>query len=126
MPYHWIFQARKDICTVIHYLLTRQASGRFPCVEYILTKHNIFDALLTGHDDHNIAFQCGAIFRDCMKHESLCKASLTVRPTTLACSHSDSTLFVLSSSTTSRSFSPPQTRLPSVSPLMPLQQFERC
>jgi len=71
-------KARKDIGTVIHYLLGRNANGRWPCVEYIAQRPAIFEYLLAGHDDYNIAFQCGSILRDCMKHEALCRCALTV------------------------------------------------
>eukprot|EP01125_Pyxidicula_operculata_P008198 TRINITY_DN2767_c1_g2_i6.p1 TRINITY_DN2767_c1_g2~~TRINITY_DN2767_c1_g2_i6.p1 ORF type:complete len:330 (-),score=65.63 TRINITY_DN2767_c1_g2_i6:225-1214(-) len=85
------FEARKDVVTIFNYLLRRQvtppaptnpenfkkgSSSQFPSVDYIKKNPQILLQLLTGYKDNSIALNCGAMLRECIQHEALCKVLL--------------------------------------------------
>mmetsp|Transcript_31628 Transcript_31628/g.79323 ORF Transcript_31628/g.79323 Transcript_31628/m.79323 type:complete len:339 (+) Transcript_31628:194-1210(+) len=67
------FEAKKDVVVVFQNLLRRQLNGRCPTVEYVCRNTSILDSLMTGYEDPEIAFQCGFMLRECIRHESLAK-----------------------------------------------------
>eukprot|EP00026_Physarum_polycephalum_P008258 Phypoly_transcript_08338.p1 GENE.Phypoly_transcript_08338~~Phypoly_transcript_08338.p1 ORF type:complete len:312 (+),score=30.97 Phypoly_transcript_08338:268-1203(+) len=71
------FEAKKDFTTVFNNLLRRQVAGRLPTVEYIVRNHEILDNLVKGYESQDIALTCGAILRECIKHEPLAKLIIT-------------------------------------------------
>jgi len=71
------FEAKKDLTTVVNNLLRRQVAGRSPTVEYIVRNPEILDNLIKGYETTDIALTCGAILRECIKHEPLAKIIIT-------------------------------------------------
>jgi len=67
------FEAKKDVILVFNNLLRRQVGSRSPTVEYICRNTVVLDVLATGYDNPDIALTCGAMMRECSKHESLTK-----------------------------------------------------
>lgn len=70
------FEAKKDLVAIFNNLLRRQVGGRSPTVEYICRNTSILDCLTEGYDDPEIALSCGAMLRECIRHESLAKIIL--------------------------------------------------
>eukprot|EP00010_Vexillifera_abyssalis_P007680 CAMPEP_0201544908 /NCGR_PEP_ID=MMETSP0173_2-20130828/1518_1 /ASSEMBLY_ACC=CAM_ASM_000268 /TAXON_ID=218659 /ORGANISM="Vexillifera sp., Strain DIVA3 564/2" /LENGTH=334 /DNA_ID=CAMNT_0047953189 /DNA_START=27 /DNA_END=1031 /DNA_ORIENTATION=- len=70
------FEAKKDLVAVFNNLLRRQVGGRSPTVEYICRNTSILDALTEGYEDPEVALCCGAMLRECVRHESLAKIML--------------------------------------------------
>jgi len=70
------FETKKDICTIFNNLLRRQVGSRSPTVEYICRNHQILDYLCQGYENADVALNCGAMMRDCARHESLTKLVL--------------------------------------------------
>jgi calcium binding protein 39 len=71
------FEAKKDLTTVFNNLLRRQVAARYPTVEYIVRNQEILDNLVKGYENTDIALTCGAILRECIKHEPLAKIILS-------------------------------------------------
>eukprot|EP01119_Soliformovum_irregulare_P008730 TRINITY_DN21835_c0_g1_i1.p1 TRINITY_DN21835_c0_g1~~TRINITY_DN21835_c0_g1_i1.p1 ORF type:complete len:336 (-),score=104.68 TRINITY_DN21835_c0_g1_i1:46-1053(-) len=67
------FEAKKDVILVFNNLLRRQVGSRSPTVEYICRNTVVLDVLATGYENPDIALTCGAMMRECTKHESLTK-----------------------------------------------------
>jgi len=67
------FEAKKDFTTVFNNLVRRQVAGRLPTVEYIVRNPDILDNLVKGYESPDVALTCGAILRECIKHEPLAK-----------------------------------------------------
>jgi len=70
------FEAKKDLCSVFNHLLRRQVGSRSPTVEYICKNTVILDTLVEGYENGDIAMSCGAMLRDCARHEPLVKIVL--------------------------------------------------
>jgi len=71
------FETRKEFVTVFGNLLKRQVGSRSPTVEYICRNSTMLDTLTTGYENPDIAMNCGAMLRDCVRHESLAKIVIT-------------------------------------------------
>jgi len=68
------FEAKKDLLSVFNNLLRRQIGNRFPTVEYICRKEfEIIDHLIRGYEFPEVSQTCGAMLRECIKHEPLAK-----------------------------------------------------
>lgn len=67
------FEAKKDFTTVFNNLLRRSVAGRLPTVEYIVRNPEMLDNLVKGYESQDVALTCGAILRECIKHEPLAK-----------------------------------------------------
>jgi len=67
------FEAKKDAVSIFNNLLRRQVGSRSPTVEYICRNTTILDILVQGYDNVDVALNCGAMLRDCTRHETLTK-----------------------------------------------------
>jgi len=67
------FESRKDLVSIFNNLLRRQVGSRSPTVEYLCRCPSILDTLVLGYESVDIALNCGAILRECAKHEPLAK-----------------------------------------------------
>ncbi len=70
------FEARKDYVTLFNNVLRKERNGKFPTVEHVVGHAQIIDTLLDGLDDQDVAFNCGAILRECLQYEDVCKCVL--------------------------------------------------
>jgi len=70
------FEARKDVVSIITMMLHKEFNGRNPTAEHIAQNPEIMELLLLGYDNPEIALNCGAILRECLKHEALAKVLL--------------------------------------------------
>lgn len=73
------FEAKKDAISIFNNLLRRQVGSpsRSPTVEYICRNTGILDTLCIGYEIPDIAMSCGAMLRECARHESLTKIMLS-------------------------------------------------
>jgi len=67
------FEAKKDVVAIFNNLLRRQVGSRSPTVEYISRNLAVLEGLLQGYENPDIALNCGAMLRDCARHELLTK-----------------------------------------------------
>jgi len=67
------FEAKKDVALIFNNLLRRQVGSRSPTVEYICRNTGILDTLATGYENPDVALNCGAMLRECCRHEPLTK-----------------------------------------------------
>jgi len=67
------FEAKKDVVSIFNNLLRRQVGSRSPTVEYICRNAVILDTLVTGYENQDVAMNCGAMLRECTRHETLTK-----------------------------------------------------
>lgn len=70
------FECKKDVLVIFNKLLRREYASRFPTVEHICGKDEILDMLIRGYENPEIALQCGAMLRECIKREALAKIIL--------------------------------------------------
>eukprot|EP01120_Amphizonella_sp_Union-15-10_P006568 TRINITY_DN2128_c0_g1_i2.p1 TRINITY_DN2128_c0_g1~~TRINITY_DN2128_c0_g1_i2.p1 ORF type:complete len:371 (+),score=61.06 TRINITY_DN2128_c0_g1_i2:40-1113(+) len=72
------FEAKKDVASIFNFLLRRSTGkdSRNLTVEYILKNPQIIDMLVKGCDNPDIALNCGAMLRECIRHEELAKMML--------------------------------------------------
>jgi len=70
------FEGKKDAVQVFNNLLRRQIGTRTPTVEYICTKPEIVFTLCRGYEHQEIALNCGAMLRECIRYEALAKILL--------------------------------------------------
>lgn len=70
------FEAKKDLAIVLGILLRRQVGQRFVTVEYIARNPQLLESLVVGYDNADIALNCGAILRECVRHEPLARLIL--------------------------------------------------
>lgn len=70
------FEARKDFVTVFCNVLRREKGTRLITVEYIASHETLLSSLIDGLDDQDVAFSCGAILRECLRYEEICKVVL--------------------------------------------------
>lgn len=70
------FEAKKDVVSIFNNLLRRQIGSRSPTVEYICRNTVILDTLATGYESQDVALNCGAMLRECTRHETLTKLVL--------------------------------------------------
>ncbi|PRP78570.1 hypothetical protein PROFUN_13403 [Planoprotostelium fungivorum] len=71
------FETKKDFVTVFNNLLRRQnGTSGHPAVEYLAKKPNVLEILVNGYTNQDIALNCGAMLRECARHEALTKIVL--------------------------------------------------
>ncbi|XP_022702490.1 protein Mo25-like isoform X2 [Varroa jacobsoni] len=70
------FEGRKDAVHIFNSILHRQIGTRLPTVEYLYLKPQILFLLLSGYETPDVALNCGAMLRECIKHEDLAKLVL--------------------------------------------------
>jgi len=70
------FEARKDVASIINNLLRKEVGGRFAAAEHIAEHQEIIFTLLHGYENPDVALNCGAILRECIRHEPLARALL--------------------------------------------------
>eukprot|EP00009_Paramoeba_aestuarina_P013515 CAMPEP_0201523270 /NCGR_PEP_ID=MMETSP0161_2-20130828/19212_1 /ASSEMBLY_ACC=CAM_ASM_000251 /TAXON_ID=180227 /ORGANISM="Neoparamoeba aestuarina, Strain SoJaBio B1-5/56/2" /LENGTH=333 /DNA_ID=CAMNT_0047922327 /DNA_START=97 /DNA_END=1095 /DNA_ORIENTATION=- len=70
------FEAKKDAVSIFSYLLRRQQGSTYVAVEYICSHTSILEELVTGYEDAEVALSCGAMLRDCLRHDALAKIVL--------------------------------------------------
>jgi len=70
------FETKKDFVTVFNNLLRRQQGSVHPAVEYLAKKQQVIDSLVLGYSNLDIALNCGAMLRECARHEVLTKSIL--------------------------------------------------
>lgn len=70
------FEGKKDAVQIFNNILRRQIGTRTPTVEYICTKPEIVFALCHGYERQEIALNCGAMLRECIRYEALTKILL--------------------------------------------------
>merc|ERR1712110_412095 len=70
------FEGKKDAVQIFNNVLRRQIGTRTPTVEYICTKPEIVFALCHGYERQEIALNCGAMLRECIRYEALTKILL--------------------------------------------------
>lgn len=69
------FEAKKDLTSIFSSLLRRQVGSRSPTMEYLGRNPTIIETLIKGYDS-DIALNCGAMLRECIRHEPLAKIIL--------------------------------------------------
>jgi len=67
------FETKKDIVLIFNNLLRRQVGSRAPTVDYICKVPQVLESLVSGYENADIALNCGAMLRECSRHESLIK-----------------------------------------------------
>eukprot|EP00877_Chromochloris_zofingiensis_P008074 jgi/Chrzof1/351/Cz01g12170.t1 len=71
------FESRKDAAQVFGAIVRiRDQSDRCPGAIYVQQKPQILDILFEGYDDPSIALNCGSMYRDCVRDETLAKLVL--------------------------------------------------
>ncbi|PSC72997.1 Calcium-binding 39 [Micractinium conductrix] len=70
------FESRKDLVTIFGALVRIENNGDMPGLRYILENDGILVTLFDGYDDAEVALQCGAMFRDCIRHEPVARLVL--------------------------------------------------
>jgi calcium binding protein 39 len=70
------FESKKDLASIFNHLLRRQVGSRSPTVEYICRNAGVLEMLLLGYENTDIGLNCGAMLRECTRHESLTKLIL--------------------------------------------------
>lgn len=73
------FEAKKDIILIFNNMLRRTTGNRAPFVEYICSHAELLNTLVLGYESADIALQCGAMLRECIRHEALAKIILYSR-----------------------------------------------
>lgn len=73
------FDARKDVAVLFTSLLRRQIGNRSPTVDYLVKRQTIFDQLIIGSGNPDVALHVGTILRDCAKYEPLAKLMLDLQ-----------------------------------------------
>eukprot|EP00474_Spongospora_subterranea_P008871 CRZ09329.1 hypothetical protein [Spongospora subterranea] len=63
------FEARKDVAMVFNFLLRRGQHNL--AVQYVEAHPEILKLLVDGYEDSDIALNCGAILRECIRHDCL-------------------------------------------------------
>lgn len=71
------FEGRKDAVHIFNSILHRQIGTRLPTVEYLYLKPQILFLLLSGYETPDVALNCGAMLRECIKHEDLAKVCIS-------------------------------------------------
>jgi len=71
------FEAKKDAVSIINNLLRRQVGSRSPTVEYFCRNPGMIDTLCAAYENSDVSLNCGAILRECTRHESLTKIILS-------------------------------------------------
>ncbi|XP_065887279.1 calcium-binding protein 39-like [Dysidea avara] len=70
------FEAKKDVAQIFNNVLRRQIGTRSPTVEHIQGSSEILFILVRGYENPEIALNCGAMLRECIRHETLARTIL--------------------------------------------------
>lgn len=70
------FESRKDLVAIFGAIVRIDNNSQKPGMEYILHNQNILTSLFDGYADTEIALNCGAMFRDCIRHDAIAKIVL--------------------------------------------------
>lgn len=70
------FEGKKDAAQIFNNILRRQIGTRTPTVEYICTTPEILFTLCKGYEQQEVALNCGAMLRECIRFEALAKIVL--------------------------------------------------
>lgn len=70
------FESKKDVSLIFNNLLRRQIGTRSPTVEYLCARPEIVLKLADGYQSPEIAITCGAMLKECIRHEHLAKILL--------------------------------------------------
>uniref|UniRef100_A0A7E4V2P5 Calcium-binding protein 39-like n=1 Tax=Panagrellus redivivus TaxID=6233 RepID=A0A7E4V2P5_PANRE len=70
------FESKKDVALIFNNLLRRQIGTRSPTVEYLCARPEIIIQLAKGYEVQEIAITCGAMLKECIRHEHLAKILL--------------------------------------------------
>uniref|UniRef100_A0A914DD07 Mo25-like protein n=1 Tax=Acrobeloides nanus TaxID=290746 RepID=A0A914DD07_9BILA len=70
------FESKKDVALIFNNLLRRQIGTRSPTVEYLCARPEILMTLVKGYECPEIAITCGAMLKECIRHEHLAKIIL--------------------------------------------------
>ncbi|KAI0980376.1 hypothetical protein GJ496_003641 [Pomphorhynchus laevis] len=62
-----------EITHIFNNMLRRQIGKIYPTVDYLLHHTDVLSRLLHGYEDPEIALHCGAMLRECCRHEYLTK-----------------------------------------------------
>ncbi|KAJ2470959.1 conidiophore development protein hyma, partial [Coemansia sp. RSA 2320] len=69
---------RKEVSIIFGILLRRKIGSREPTIDYLVSRKNVLAALVCGYASPDAAIFCGNMLRECFKHESLVKATLSL------------------------------------------------
>merc|ERR1719320_1836280 len=64
------FEGKKDAVQIFNNVLRRQIGTRTRTVEHICTKPDILFTLCKGYEQQEIALNCGAMLRECIRYEA--------------------------------------------------------
>lgn len=70
------FEAKKDTATIFTHLLRRQVNNKYPTIEYLKKNPHVILQMVSGYKDPSIGLTMGAMLREGIKHESICKILL--------------------------------------------------
>jgi len=72
------FESKKDVAFLFNYMLrcSINKGSKPPMVESILKNSSIIDSLVKGYENVDIALNCGAMLRECIRHEELTRLIL--------------------------------------------------
>ncbi len=70
------FEAKKDVALIFNNVLRRQVGTQLATVEYVAKRPDVLRELVLGHGQVEVALNCGAMLRECVKHEQLARLVL--------------------------------------------------
>jgi calcium binding protein 39 len=70
------FETRKVVITIYTALLKRNADGKHPFVEYLVTRPEVIIQTVAGYKDSNVWQHCGILLRETIRYEHLAKLML--------------------------------------------------
>jgi calcium binding protein 39 len=66
------FEAQKDVVQIWGALLRiEEPNGVSPGLDYLESHPDLVSTLFEGFDKHDIALNCGQMFRECIRHEAI-------------------------------------------------------
>eukprot|EP00887_Chlorella_sp_A99_P007196 scaffold2.g7196.t1 len=64
------FESRKDMVAIFGAIVRIDDNGQFPGLEYLLSHPTLLRQLFDNYTDPEVALNCGAMLRDCIRHEA--------------------------------------------------------
>lgn len=74
------FEARKDVAQIWAFFLKQHAAD---ATAHVLANPEVFSLLVNAYDEPQIALNCGAILRECLRHKDLAEQLLVSPPSPL-------------------------------------------
>lgn len=71
------FETRKDVAQIFGAIMRIEDNGVYPGLNYLIAHPNAVQFLFEGYENKEIALNCGAMFRECCRHEALASAILS-------------------------------------------------